>query len=182
MSCVYYLSFGCVCWNVDMQSNFVCFSISSLIFIQEIYSHARSLIFSIPTGWVGVLLMLMFLNESGITTHLPLSITHKSMPSHLWMSSMFACLVVSYLCSLASLWWCNLLAAAGSLSCEVACCHCCIVMPSGMFFIFCMALNIQWCILRRIHYILCDSIATSFLKIATSGLWSVIILTFLAKQ
>ena len=28
----------------------------------------------------------------------------------------------------------------------------------------------NWSILRRIHYILCDSVATSFLNIATSGL------------
>ena len=45
-----------------------------------------------------------------------------------------------------------------------------------------MILTLYLCILRRIHCILWDSIATSFLKIATSALWSVIILTYLAKQ
>ena len=40
----------------------------------------------------------------------------------------------------------------------------------------------NWCILRRMHCILCDRGATSFLNIATRGLWLVIILTSLAKQ
>ena len=38
------------------------------------------------------------------------------------------------------------------------------------------------CILRRMHCILCDRVATSFLNTATRCLWSVIILTSLAKQ
>ena len=41
---------------------------------------------------------------------------------------------------------------------------------------------LYWCILRRIHCLLWDSIATSFLKISISGLWSVIIHTSLTKQ
>ena len=40
----------------------------------------------------------------------------------------------------------------------------------------------NWCILRKIYCILYDSVATSFLNNATTGLWLVIILTFLAKQ
>ena len=33
-----------------------------------------------------------------------------------------------------------------------------------------MILTLYWCILSRIHCILCDNVATSFLKIAISGL------------
>ena len=44
---------------------------------------------------------------------------------------------------------------------------------SGLYII----LTLYWCILSKIHCILCDNVATSFLKIATSGLWSVIIPT-----
>ena len=33
-----------------------------------------------------------------------------------------------------------------------------------------MILNLDWCILSRIHCILCDNVATSFLKITTNGL------------
>ena len=40
----------------------------------------------------------------------------------------------------------------------------------------------NWCILRRMHCIPCDSVATSFLNIATSGLWSAVLLISLAKQ
>ena len=45
-----------------------------------------------------------------------------------------------------------------------------------------MILTLYWCILSRIHCILWGNVAVSFLKIATSGLWSVIILTSVAKQ
>ena len=38
-----------------------------------------------------------------------------------------------------------------------------------------MILTLYWCILSRMHCILCDNDATSFLKIATSGLWCVTI-------
>ena len=40
---------------------------------------------------------------------------------------------------------------------------------------------LYWCILSRIHCSLCDSVAMS-LNIATSGMWSVMMLTYLTKQ
>ena len=43
-------------------------------------------------------------------------------------------------------------------------------------------LTLYWCIHRRMHWICCDRVATSFLNIATRSLWLVIILTSLAKQ
>ena len=46
----------------------------------------------------------------------------------------------------------------------------------------CMILTLYWHILIRIHCSFCNSVATSFLNIATSSLWSVIILNSLAKQ
>ena len=42
--------------------------------------------------------------------------------------------------------------------------------------------TLYWCIFSRIHWILCDNVATSFLNIDTSSLWSVIICTSLPKQ
>ena len=44
-----------------------------------------------------------------------------------------------------------------------------------------LILTLYWCILSSLHCILCDNGATSFLKIATSSLWPVIILTSLTK-
>ena len=45
-----------------------------------------------------------------------------------------------------------------------------------------MILTLYLCILTRIHCILCDNVATSLLKIATSGLWFITIFTSLAKK
>ena len=45
-----------------------------------------------------------------------------------------------------------------------------------------MISTLYWCILHKIYWNLCDNVATSFLYMAMSGLWSIIILTSLAKQ
>ena len=45
-----------------------------------------------------------------------------------------------------------------------------------------MILTMLWCILNQIHWGFCDNVPTSFLNMVMSGLWSVIILSSLAKQ
>ena len=42
--------------------------------------------------------------------------------------------------------------------------------------------TLYWCIINSILWSLCDRLATSFLKIATIGLWSVVMLTSWVKQ
>ena len=47
---------------------------------------------------------------------------------------------------------------------------------------FYFMLTLYWCILRSIHCNLCNNVATSSLNIATSCLWSIIMLTSLPEQ
>ena len=147
-----------------------------------------------------------FLNDSGITTSLPLSVT----PSINTISSqnvqyvLMSCPICSlfsgqplmmYLLAVVDDHLVRLPAVIAVLSCNLGCLslsvwcpysiawqvflHLCFFLwfwlesqsainrsSSGLY----MILTLYWCILRRIHCIICDSIMASFLKIATSGL------------
>ena len=45
-----------------------------------------------------------------------------------------------------------------------------------------MILTLYWCILNRIHRSLCNSVTTSFWNMMMNDLWSMVVLTSLAKQ
>ena len=133
MLCCIIFSFGCVCWKLRHIEQFLyAFQYHDWCLSNKLICIPGVLVFSIPMWFKWSCSNACFLNDSHITTCLSLSITHQSLPYHFKMSSMFTCLVVSDLCLLASLWWCNLLTVIGNclvmlpvvtavLSCSLGC-------------------------------------------------------------
>ena len=103
---IIFFSFGCVCWKSRYVGQCLCG-------FQYHYSYLGNKLIHVLT--VLVLLMSIWLmwscfnaylcNESIITICLPFSIPLHLLLYDLETSSMFSCLVVFDLCSLASLWW-----------------------------------------------------------------------------
>ena len=125
-------------------------------------------------------------NPFGIMNHPPFI----SMPGHPWMSSRISSPVEICFYLPAILIWCNPSAAVSSMFILIPgisppfsmwFCHnnqwAMKRFSSGLYSI----LILYWWILSNMHWSLCDMVA-AFLKIATSGLWYMMMLTSLAEQ
>ena len=149
-----------------------------------------------------------FWNSLGMITHLPFMSTPSiTARSSLKIQYGFSSCVI-YFCLVTYLIWCSLLAALGDhpglllivyllATCILGClllfvlhkwlssCHLCFlldsVMTTSQLWRDLVQACIGWILYWQILSSICDSVAI-YLKIATSGLWSIMILTSLANQ